>query len=209
VIAVAGTQTEVGKTWLTQRLLGSWKALGVQVAGRKPVQSFDPPGQETDADLLAEASGEDRYAVCPVHRWYPAALAPPMAADALGSPRILLREVVAETVWPDHIDIVMVETVGGIRSPISHDGDSVDLIRQLQPDQVVLVADAGLGTLNAIRLTLACLESWPTLVFLNRFDPSNHLHRLNLQWLAEHDHVTAVTTVESLRRLLDSAADGF
>ena len=49
------------------------------------------------------------------------------------------------------------ETAGGVRSPQADDGDAVDLVRLLAPDLVVLVADAGLGTINAVRLCVDAL----------------------------------------------------
>ena len=52
----------------------------------------------------------------------------------------------------------MVELAGGIWSPIAHDGDGLDLTAALAPDHIVLVADAGLGTINAIRPAVAALS---------------------------------------------------
>ena len=53
--------------------------------------------------------------------------------------------------------------------PISDDGDNVDLAHQLAPDLVVLVADAGLGTINAVRLSVTAFADFPVVVALNRF----------------------------------------
>lgn len=170
----------------------------MRVAARKPVQSYDLSGGPTDAEQLAVASGEHPHTICPPHRWYPRAMAPPMAADALGRPRIELSELINEIGWPESADIGIVETAGGVRSPLAHDGDSIDLVQQLRPDRVLLIADAGLGTLNAVRLTLRCLEALPTDVFLNRFNPADPVHRSNLEWLTEHDGVAAFTTIESV-----------
>ncbi len=44
---VAGTATEVGKTWWTAAVARELRAAGVHVAARKPVQSGDP-GDVTD-----------------------------------------------------------------------------------------------------------------------------------------------------------------
>jgi dethiobiotin synthetase len=198
LIAVVGTHTAVGKTWVAHALLRQWRAHGLRVAARKPVQSFDIRDGCTDAEQLASATAEACHTVCPVHRWYPRAMAPPMAADTLACPRIELRQLVAEITWPELVDVAMVETVGGVRSPLAHDGDSVDLVRCLQPDRVLLIADAGLGALNAIRLARECLGTLPNDVFLNRFDSDDLLHRANLDWLAEHDGVAAFTTLAAL-----------
>jgi dethiobiotin synthetase len=127
-----------------------------------------------------------------------------MAADLLSRPRIALDTLVSEITWKPELDIGVVETVGGPRSPLAHDGDSVDLLLRLQPDAILLVADAGLGTLNAIRLCLPCIGNMPVAVFLNRFDASNELHRLNLQWLQDKDAVAAITDVRALTALVSA-----
>src|SRR5204862_7343835 len=153
LVVCVGTGTEVGKTWLGAAVLGTARAAGRSVAARKPAQSFAPDDRHpTDAAVLADASGEPAETVCPPHRWYPRAMAPPMAAAALGRPPPALADLVAEIVWPDPLPhLRWVEGAGGVRSPLGADGDNADLCRLLSPDLVVLVADAGLGTINAVR----------------------------------------------------------
>jgi dethiobiotin synthetase len=189
LVAVVGTHTEVGKTWAGQQLLQIWRAQGLSVAARKPVQSFDAGSDPTDAELLAATSAEDVHAVCPAHRWYERAMAPPMAADALCRPRITLAQLVDELRWPARVDVGLVETVGGVLSPLAHDGSSLDLVRLLGPDDVLLVADASLGAINSIRLSLQVLMGYRVQILLNRYDGSNELHRLNAEWLREQDRL--------------------
>ena len=87
------------------------------------------------------------------------------------------------------VEVGLVETAGGIPSPLAADGDCLALCEALAPDVVVLVADAGLGTINAVRLTLDVLGPLAALavVVLNRFDPESDLHRRNLEWLSRRD----------------------
>lgn len=197
LIVVVGTGTGVGKTWVSQRLLASARARGLRVAARKPAQSYaaDESGT-TDAHRLGEATGEAPEIVCPRHRWYPAAMAPPMAADALGRDPIRLGDLLQELGWPKGIDVGLVETAGGVRSPLAHDGDSAALAHALAPTQVLLVADAGLGTLSAVRLSGAALAPLPLTIFLNRFDPSEELHRRNRDWLSRIDRFEVITGLE-------------
>jgi dethiobiotin synthetase len=196
-IVVTGTDTEVGKTWLTVELALALQERGASVAIRKPVQSFDPADRTTDADILAEASGEDPIAVCPGHRRYPLAMAPPMAADALGSPQLRLHELVAEMKLPGD-GIALVEGVGGACSPLAHDADSVDLAHTLDADLVVLVTQAGLGTINSVRLASMALDGLPMVVYLNRFDPADTLHAANGSWLSEVDGLDVATSPQQL-----------
>ena len=208
VIVVAGTGTEVGKTWVAARLATTLRDRAVTVQARKPAQSFEPddPAEGTDAALLGAATGEDPTTVCPPHRWYPTAMAPPMAADVLGRDRLVLADLVTELAgsWGDGpADVRMVELAGGIWSPIAHDGDCLDLTAALAPGHIVLVADAGLGTINSIRPAVAALAPVaPVTTLLNRFDPGSELHRRNLGWLRERDGFEVVTSVAELADVL-------
>lgn len=201
LLVVAGTGTEIGKTWVATRLALAAAAKGLRVSARKPAQSFDPdPGTgPTDADLLAAATGESADEVCLATRSYEVAMAPFMAAARLGRPPFTLDDLVAELRWPPGIDLGLLEAAGGVRSPISTDGgDTVDLVEAVRPDAVVLVADAGLGTINAVRLCLDALAGWPVTVLLNRFVPSDELHLANHDWLEQHLDGPVVTSPGAL-----------
>lgn len=174
------------------------------MAVRKPAQSSGADGGPTDADVLAAASSEDAAAVCPPHRSYGVAMAPFMAAEALGRPSFTMHDLVAELSWPADVEVGIVESVGGVRSPIASDGaDTVDLARLVGAVVVVLVADAGLGTINAVRLAVGALHGFDLAVFLNRYDGADDLHRRNRAWLAEH---LAAPVLTEIPRLADVVA---
>lgn len=203
LVLVAGTGTEIGKTWVACRLARALREAGAPVAARKPAQSHDPAdGAPLDAELLAAATGEDPAAVCPPERTYPVAMAPPMAAEVLGRPVPTTAELAAALAWPAGTEVGIVETAGGARSPQAADGDAVDLARLVGPDLVVLVADAGLGTIHAVRCGAAALDGMPLAVVLNRYDPGADLHRRNRSWLAERDRLPVYTSPEELLPLL-------
>jgi dethiobiotin synthetase len=203
LVVVTGTTTEIGKTWVGARVLEALRAADVRVAARKPVQSFVPEDGPTDADLLAAATAESPYDVCPRHRWYERPLAPPMAAEALGRAPFTIDDLVAELAWPTVIDIGLVEGVGGPRSPLAADGDTVDLVHAVGPSTVVLVADAGLGTINAVRLCAAALPG--PVVVLNRYDRGDDLHARNRRWL-DRDGFDVVVNVSDLVARLQATA---
>jgi dethiobiotin synthetase len=201
VVGVAGTGTDVGKTWVTAAVARELRAQGASVSARKPAQSFGP-GDELDAVVLAAATGEFADAVCRRHRCYEVPMAPPMAAAALGRPAFSVAELVAELAWPDEpVDVGFVETAGGVRSPIADDGDCASFLRAVAPDLVLLVADAGLGTLNSVRLSIDVLAG-PVVVMLNRYDEGVDLHVANAAWLRERDGVDVVTSVVELASAL-------
>lgn len=197
---MVGTATEVGKTWVACAVAVELGRRGVRVAARKPAQSFEP-GDVTDAALLAGATGAVDEDVCPPHRWYPVPYAPPMAADALGRAPFRVADLVAELAWPTEppAEVGLVEGAGSLRSPLADDGDNVELLRLLTPDLVVVVADAGLGTIGDTRLAVDLLAGGaPVVVVLNRFDEAVALHRRNLAWLRDRDGVEVMTSATEL-----------
>lgn len=199
LLVVVGTATEVGKTWTAARLLATIAATGRTVAARKPAQSFAEGAPEpTDAEVLASATGEHPSRVCAPHRTYPVAMAPPMAADVLGRPVPRLAQLLDELSWDPGTSVGLVEAVGGLRSPLAADGDSLDLVTALRPDLVVLVADAGLGTIDAVRSAHHALAGHDVVTYLNRFDPDDDLHRRNAAWLRDVDHFHVVTSLALL-----------
>jgi len=198
LVFVTGTGTEVGKTWVAAATLARLRQHGVRVAARKPAQSFEPGTGPSDAAVLAGATGEPADVVGGPHRSYAVALAPPMAADALGAPPFTVDDLAGEITWPDGVGLGVVEGAGGVRSPLAADGDNVDLMHALAPDRVVLVADAGLGTINAVRLAAGALAGMRLHVVLNRFDHRDDLHRRNLAWLADTDGLDVVTGPDAL-----------
>jgi dethiobiotin synthetase len=202
IVVVSGTATEVGKTWVACGLARALAARGLEVSARKPAQSFEPNTEVTDAALLAAATGEAQEAVCRPHRSYPLAMAPPMAADALGLARLQLHDVVEELVLPER-GVALVEGVGGPRSPLTHDADTVALAKAVDAALVVLVAPSGLGAINDVLLSAAAFGDRRMGIFLNRFDVRDPLHVANRRWL--ESRVRHVHTV--LEELADHVAD--
>ncbi len=198
LVVIAGTGTDVGKTWVGCEVARELRAGGLRVAARKPVQSFDPADGLTDADRLAEATAGQATDVCPQHRWYPKAMAPPMAAEHLGLPPFTLLDLVSELRWPSQADVGLVELAGGARAPLAADGDCADLVGLLSPDLVILVAGAGLGTLSDVRLAAGALGAQPLIVYLNLFDPTRELHERNRDWLAQRDHMVVAVSPRQL-----------
>jgi len=148
LVLVGGTGTEVGKTWVAAAVAGQLREEGWVISARKPAQSFDPHDDAPhDSEVLGEATNESPDAVCPPHRNYGVAMAPPMAATSLGRPSFTTSDLVDEVTgsWPPHsVDVGIVELAGGWRSPQAAPDAAGDDCRAfaslLAPDLVVLVA---------------------------------------------------------------------
>ena len=203
-VVIAGTGTEIGKTWVTAELAIALKQRGIAVVARKPVQSFAPEHDTpTDAEILGEATVEDPHVVCLPHRWLPRAMAPPIAAEVLESEPFTVADLVAEITGNVPSDaIVLVESVGGVRSPLAVDGDTVGLVTELRPALVVLVADAELGTINLVRLCHDVLLAYRVVVYLNRYESDNEMHVRNHDWLTTRLGLEVVADPEALEEIV-------
>jgi dethiobiotin synthetase len=129
-----------------------------------------------------------------------------MAASFLDRPAFTVDDLLAEMAWPtDRVGVGLIETAGGVRSPQAADGDGVAMVRSLAPDLVLLVADAGLGTINSVRLSLEALSdgnfSTEIVVILNRYSESNELHVLNRRWLTERDGLRVLALPNDISEL--------
>lgn len=191
LVVVVGTGTEVGKTWVSAAVLAELRRAGATVAARKLAQSHEPGDSATnfDSTILAEATGEDPSIVCPSSLTFDRALAPPIAASVLGHQVPRLSDLLSFAPFDDDCELGLVETAGGLRSPQAEDADALGVVDALGPEHVVLVADAGLGTISTVRLCVEDLEraGHHPIVVLNRFASSDTTARENLRWLSERD----------------------
>ncbi len=160
---MTGTDTEVGKTFVTALLARRLRKTGVRVGVYKPVASGCPfeQGQliAPDAARLWEAAGRPLTLaqVCPQR--FAAPLAPHLAAQAQEEQvdAALLRQGIS--VWTDACDLVLVEGVGGLLSPIS----DVDLVADLASEfgyPLLIVARNTLGVINQTLQTLVAAEHY-------------------------------------------------
>ena len=156
VIAVTGTDTEVGKTVVTAAIAATQLSLGRSVAVVKPAQTGVGPEQDGDLAEVRRLAGE--VSTHEGARLLPA-LAPDAAARVSGAPLPSLedqRSLVAE-VAAAH-DVTIVEGAGGLLVRL---GEGFTLLDVLAPfaAQWVVVARAGLGTLNHTELTVRALRN--------------------------------------------------
>ena len=207
LFVITGTSTEGGKTWVGANLATELRRRGATVSARKPVQSYDLDELgSTDAEVLARATGESPELVCRPNHSLPLPLAPPMAAAELRQPSPTFEAILASCAFERQFEIGLVEGVGGLLTPIAEHSDTLDLIEALNPSCIVVVTDARLGVIHNVRATSTALGSRPHIIFLNRFDGSSRLHRLNDSWLRDQGFEVA-TTITELADALTTATD--
>jgi dethiobiotin synthetase len=154
---VTATDTGVGKTEVACALLRDARARGLDAVGMKPAQSGVAPGVESDAERLALAADgvEPLEAVCPYS--FVAPLAPAVAARVEGRAVSFARVVEGARALAARHDAVIVEGAGGLLVPLTDRETFADLALALGLP-VVVVARAGLGTVNHTALTVEALR---------------------------------------------------
>jgi dethiobiotin synthetase len=202
-VVVTGTGTGVGKTVVTAALAALAVAEGMRVAVLKPAQTGLGPTEPGDVDEVRRLVGDQ--VSCHELVRYPDPLAPATSALRAGQPPVTPGDAAAAArqLAAEH-DLVLVEGAGGLLVRLDHRGGTIADIAVALAAPLLVVAAAGLGTLNHAELTvealrvrgLACLGvvigAWP--------DRPDLAARCNL------DDLPAVTMVPLLGALPDGAA---
>ncbi|MER5769612.1 dethiobiotin synthase [Streptomyces sp. NPDC001985] len=155
VIIVSGTGTEIGKTVVTAAVAAL--AQGRRVAVVKPAQTGVGGGEPGDLDEVRRLGGAVHGVELARFR---EPLAPAAAARRAGLPGVGAREI-AERVGSlaDRYDLVLVEGAGGLLVRFDSAGATLADAAGLLGAPVLVVAAAGLGTLNSVALTGEALRA--------------------------------------------------
>ncbi len=158
---VTGTDTNVGKTWVSTALLEWFKHRGKRVLAMKPVASGCAMRfgrlQNEDALLLQQhASFMVDYELINPYAFEPS-IAPHIAADQIGC--VIELEVIAQRyrILAQQADLIIVEGFGGWQAPLSHEDGVAELAKRLELP-VILVVGLRLGCLNHALLTCEALQ---------------------------------------------------
>ena len=208
---VVGTGTDVGKTYVTGLLLKKLHEAGLSAGYYKAAVSGNERGEDGhlipgDALRVKMLSGidQDLSSMCPYI--YERAVSPHLASRIEGNP-VDMKVVRAgfEKVCDD-FEYVMMEGSGGILCPIRYDSETIwleDIIKEFDLSSI-LIADAGLGTINQVVLTCKYMESKGLKVKGIIF---NHYHRGDVM---EEDNVKmceAMTGIPVIGYVADGALD--
>lgn len=157
VLCITGTSTDVGKTVVTAAIAAAAQADGLSVAVCKPAQTG--VGADEPGDLVAVQRLAGIRDVVELAR-YPEPLAPDTAARRAGMRPLAVEEVAAAVRDLDAVhDLTLVEGAGGLLVRLGRDGFTLADVAVAVGAPLLLVAAAGLGTLNHSALTVAAGRS--------------------------------------------------
>jgi len=169
-VVVLGCGTGVGKTHFGVSLLRALAARGASTIGLKPIESGMAPGAESplgsDASALAAAGTVHSAPSRPIYA-LGAAVSPHLAAriegirieEQLAARWVRDAEAVASDIWPSMAIWSLVETAGGVFSPLSRTATNFDLALALDPAIWVLVAADALGVLHDVNAALLAMQA--------------------------------------------------
>ena len=156
-ILIAGTDTNVGKTWVACALAHALKAGGKQVVAVKPVETgcADSPSIREDGVLLAHATGQSQ----PPHAIFRLADhdAPMLSSDRSGITIDFDALVLKVERYAEGADFLLIEGTGGLLAPVTWEWNMADVARALGACALVVAVDRQ-GTINHTLLTLSALE---------------------------------------------------
>ena len=158
IVVITGTGTEVGKTIATAALASRARQSGLDVAVCKPVQTGSGPTGQGDDDLAEVGRLSGVGHLVSVAR-YPDPLAPAAAAEATGRTLPSAGEILASIRAADRPGrLTLVAGAGGLLVEIAASGVTLRDVATELGAPVLVVCQAGLGTLNHTALTLEALE---------------------------------------------------
>lgn len=208
-IFITGTGTDVGKTYVTGLLVKKLKDAGLNSAYFKAAMSGNDRDEKGnlipgDAKFVKDISGIDQplRTMCPYI--YETAVSPHLASRIEGNPVKLSVVKDGYNKIINSYDYVAMEGSGGILCPIEFDNERlylVDIIKEFNLS-TIMIADAGLGTINSVVLTYEYMKahdiSCKGIIY-------NHYHKGNVM---EDDNIfmcEQLTGLETLARVSDEA----
>jgi len=194
-ILITGTDTGVGKTWLTVQAIRSLLQAGIRARAFKPIAcGVDSSGDYEDIlDLLAAQRLDDADAIN-LYRF--AAAAAPAQAAAAENGQVdagRLTHWCRQACLP--FDVGLIEGVGGLMVPLTDTYLVSDWLADMPDCDVWLVVGCRLGAINHTLLTLAALHGLgrpPAHVFLNAVRPEDE------PWI--------IPTEQAIRPFVDAAS---
>ena len=172
---ITGTDTGVGKTVITAGLAGSMRKLGVNVGVMKPIATGIPQKtgfKSLDVTIIADASAtkDSEDLINPV--FLPIPTSPYDATKLLSLPVDMPLILAKFTKLLSAYDVLLVEGIGGIMTPITKNFFVADMIKAMGIETII-VTRATLGTLNHTMMTYNMCKDYDIKVkglIINNFD---------------------------------------
>ena len=204
---ITATGTDIGKTYVSALICKQMKEEGFDIGYYKAALSGSNDITDSDAWYVKEkANLTDSYEEM-VSYTYKHAYSPHLAAQIEGNPPDMkVIKKAYKNISKNH-EYMIVEGSGGIICPIRYDDDKKifleDIIKELDLP-CLIVADAGLGTINSAVLTIEYMKSKKIKIkgiILNRFEEANVMHEDNKEMIEKITNIKTVGIIDSVNNM--------
>ncbi len=204
-IFITATGTDIGKTYISALIVKKMRDSGFNCGYFKPVMSgvTELGGHLVDSDANYVTQFADIPSVADecVSYWWKEAVSPHLAAKRANQ-KIDIDKIKYDfaQISKKH-DYLLIEGAGGITCPIKIDADETYLLKDLIWElglSIIIVADAGLGTINSTLLTVDYAKANGIEIegiILNNYESDNFMHWDNLEQIERLTGVNVVATV--------------
>lgn len=161
-IFITGTGTDVGKTYVTALIVKKLNEQGIKTGYYKAAISGANSIENSDAGYVKKISKINQKEDTLLSYIYETPVSPHLASKIEGNPVNMTKILKDFNRVKNEYDFVVVEGSGGIVCPIRyHNIENIfleDIIKKLELKSLI-VADAGLGTINSVVLTVSYMKS--------------------------------------------------
>lgn len=159
---VTGTDTNVGKTYVTTHLLRLFQNQGLHSVGLKPIASGATDELVNDDALQLQKASSIALPLSDINPFvFKEPIAPHLAAKKKGLRLSVshIKQRIIDTITQYPADRYLIEGAGGLYVPLNEHETLIDLIAQLH-FPIVLVVGIRLGCINHALLTTQVIESY-------------------------------------------------
>ena len=161
-IFITGTNTEVGKTFITKNVIEHVQLKGYSVSPYKPVETGCIKKSLTliprDSMIYFRAINK-QIALDQINPYRFLEPISPAAAIKRSKRKVTINDYLSKLKELPNSDLTIIEGAGGLCSPLAPDGYNIDLIRKVKVP-TVLVAKDEIGVINNVILSLSMLQKY-------------------------------------------------
>ena len=159
---ISGTNTEVGKTFITENIIKIFESKGIMVNPYKPIETGCIVKSSKllphDSTIFFKAIHK-RITLDQINPYRFIEPISPAAAIKRSRKKIYISSYVKKLKDLPISDITIIEGAGGLCSPLASDGYNIDLIKRINIP-TILVAKDEIGVINNVMLSINMLKKY-------------------------------------------------
>jgi len=205
---ITGTDTDVGKTYVTAGLAVTLQKMGIDVGVMKPYAAGTPQKKgfkSEDVEILSQAAKVSDPEDLMNPQFFKMAASPYTASKSL-KVKVKVNSVLSSFKKLSKIhSMLLVEGMGGIMTPILKNYFVTDLIKEMKLP-VVIVVRTKVGTINHTILTCKMCENYKIPVkgiIINNFDSSGYQVKTLKRDLESLTGIPILGTIPFIKNLSD------